>query len=131
MGTRIEIQLTRDGERKSDSAGGYSGRAMLWCPSFGSTRETTSTGLVVIGSSGMGKTRTIDRILRLYPQVIRHTRYRRHDFLETQIVYLHVDCPHNGSLLALIVEIFGSIDTLAQTNHTANYVRGGRTAEAL
>lgn len=55
--------------------------------------ESTATSLSILGCSGSGKTTTINKILRYYPQVIKH-----HAPGLTQIVYLKIDCPHDSSL---------------------------------
>lgn len=55
--------------------------------------ESTATSMSIIGCSGSGKTTTMNKILRYYPQVIEHRELGL-----KQIVYLKIDCPHDSSL---------------------------------
>ena len=55
--------------------------------------KSTALSYSLIGCSGSGKSTTLQRILNLYPQVIYHEKYNF-----TQLVYLKIDCPHDGSL---------------------------------
>ena len=55
--------------------------------------KSTASSLSLIGCSGSGKSTTISRIFSTYPQVIYH---EERNF--TQITYLKVDCPHDGTL---------------------------------
>ena len=73
---------------------------------FMSTAET----LTLIGLSGMGKTTALNSIAKLYPQVISHSKYKRQIFIETQVVWLKIDCPHDGSLGGFCAAFFSSLD---------------------
>jgi hypothetical protein len=66
---------------------------------------SSASGFTIIGVSGVGKSTAIERILRLYPQVILHTEYQGPLNLY-QIVWLKLDCPHAGSLKGLFTEFF-------------------------
>ncbi len=44
-------------------------------------------GFSVLGTSGVGKTETALNCLRKFPQVIKHTRYRRKRFEALQLVW--------------------------------------------
>lgn len=65
------------------------------------TVTSTARSLAFIGCSGSGKTTTLNKILSTYPQVIYHSELNF-----TQIVYLRVDCPHDGSLKSLCLHFF-------------------------
>ncbi|GAE36818.1 ATP-binding protein [Halalkalibacter akibai] len=71
-----------------------------------------NSGFVVVGSSGIGKSTTVDRILTLYPQVISHEKYTR-----VQITYLKLQCSYDGGLKGLCYNFFEQIDLLLGTNH--------------
>lgn len=79
-------------------------------------RESTASSLAFIGCSGSGKTTTINRILATYPQCIYHPNYNF-----TQIVYLKIDCPHDGSLKSLCMHFFRAIDKVLDTNYEKKY----------
>ena len=49
----------------------------------------------------IGKTTAIERLLLMYPQVIKHDIYKDQPFNRTQIVWLKIDCPYDGSLSTL------------------------------
>ncbi|WP_139840770.1 ATP-binding protein [Gottfriedia acidiceleris] len=77
---------------------------------YSTKARQTSTGFTIIGFSGIGKSTAIDKILSLYPKLIKHTSYKGKMFDKMQIPYLKIDCPHNGSLKGLCVEFFSAID---------------------
>ena len=55
--------------------------------------KSQAQSMLLIGCSGSGKTTSLERTLQTYPQVIYHP-----EFNFEQVVYLKVDCSHNGSL---------------------------------
>lgn len=73
---------------------------------FMSSAET----LTLIGLSGMGKTTALNSIAKLYPQVISHSKYKEHIFIETQVVWLKIECPHDGSLRGFCSAFFSALD---------------------
>jgi len=80
------------------------------------------------GLSGIGKTSLNERALGVYPQVIVHRRYRGKPFIQTQIPWIKVDCPHDGSLRTFLLSIFLIIDDLVPgNNYFQQYsrIRGG------
>jgi hypothetical protein len=78
--------------------------------------ESTAKSLAFIGCSGSGKTSSLNRILATYPQLIHHPE---HNF--TQIVFLKIDCPHDGSLKSLCHNFFREIDSILGTNYVRRY----------
>ena len=64
--------------------------------------KSTAQSMLLIGCSGSGKTTSLERILQTYPQVIYHSQLN----LE-QVVYLKVDCSHNGSLKEICLNFSG------------------------
>lgn len=80
----------------------------------------------LIGTSGMGKTRTVERVLTCYPQLIEHDRaYMGGPIL--QIVYLHVECPHDGSVIALCRNLLNEIDRLTGNEYRQKFRITDRT----
>lgn len=73
--------------------------------------KSTALSYSLIGCSGSGKSTTLYRILSLYPQVIYHENYNF-----TQLVYLKIDCPHDGSLKNLCLHFFKAIDVALGTD---------------
>lgn len=88
--------------------------------------KSTARSLSLIGCSGCGKSSTLTRILATYPQVIYHEKLNF-----TQIVYLKVDCPHDGSLKSLCYHFFDAIDGLLQTNYKQKYGLKRHSVETL
>lgn len=84
---------------------------------FGEQFAPSGCGFTICGMSGVGKTTGLIRALNLYPQIIIHTNYKRKRFTRTQIVWLILECPKDGSTKALCTKFFKSID----------YVMGGTT----
>lgn len=88
--------------------------------------ESTASSLAFIGCSGSGKTTTINRILTTYPQCIYH---EKHNF--NQIVYLKIDCPHDGSLKSLCLHFFRAIDNVLDANYEKRYGQKRHSIETL
>lgn len=78
--------------------------------------ESTAKSLAFIGCSGSGKTSSLNRILATYPQMIHHPE---HNF--TQIVFLKIDCPHDGALKSLCHNFFREIDSILGTDYVRRY----------
>jgi hypothetical protein len=78
--------------------------------------KSTASSLSLIGCSGSGKTTTIARIFAAYPQVIYHEEYNF-----TQITYLKVDCPHDGTLKNLCIQFFRAVDRVLHTDYEGKY----------
>lgn len=84
----------------------------------------TAEGFALIGASGAGKSTAINRILAYYPQVIVHDE----PFSLQQVVWLKLDCPHQGSPKQLCMHFFQELDlalgtrTFAQFGKTRNPV---------
>jgi ABC-type dipeptide/oligopeptide/nickel transport system ATPase component len=70
----------------------------------------------MVGLSGTGKTTCADAILRMYPQqVIRHTVWQDRNLPITQIVWLKVTCPKNGSISSFCREFGRQVDQALHT----------------
>lgn len=83
--------------------------------------RSTADSLSIIGISGIGKTTAIERLLLMYPQVIKHEVYEGQPFNRTQIVWLKIDCPYDGSLSTLCKSFFKAIDDLLGTRYLEKF----------
>lgn len=85
-------------------------------------QRTTASSFSVIGVSGIGKTTAIEKILMMYPQVIFHSSYNDKPFTRSQLVWLKMDCPYDGSLKTLCRSFFSAVDNvLGTTNYFQKY----------
>lgn len=75
--------------------------------------RSTASSFTLMGFSGIGKTTAIERVLSLYPQIIIH----KYPLNITQIVWLKLNCPHDGSLKSLCMDFFLKVDRLLGTNY--------------
>jgi hypothetical protein len=88
---------------------------------------TVSTrGCSIVGHSGAGKSTAVNRILSMYPQVIFHGRYKGRLFTHSQIVYIKLECPYDGTLSGLCKSFFTEVDRLLDTTTYEHYVLRGR-----
>ncbi len=78
--------------------------------------KSTAQSMLLIGCSGSGKTTSLERILQTYPQVIYHSQLN----LE-QVVYLKVDCSHNGSLKEICLNFFRALDKAIGEKYEMRY----------
>ena len=83
--------------------------------------RSTADSLSIIGISGIGKTTAIERLLLMYPQVIKHSNYKGQIFNRTQIIWLKIDCPYDGSLTTLCQSFFKAIDDLLGTRYLEKF----------
>jgi hypothetical protein len=91
----------------------------------------TAAGFTIIGLSGVGKTSAVSNILAMYPQVITHSRYNETPLVLKQVVWLKLDCPHDGSVKGLCMEFFEAIDRAVGTNYFENLSRSRYTIDVL
>lgn len=77
----------------------------------------TAEGFALLGASGAGKSTAINRILEYYPQVIEH----HEPFSLQQMVWLKLDCPHQGSPKQLCTHFFQELDTALGTRTFAQF----------
>ena len=56
----------------------------------------------------------------MYPQVIKHDIYKDQPFNRTQIVWLKIDCPYDGSLYVM-QKLFKAIDDLLGTRYLEKF----------
>ena len=82
--------------------------------------RSTAQSMVFIGCSGSGKTTTLTKVLSTYPQVIYH-----HEYNVEQVVYLKIDCSHNGSLDELCRNFFRALDFALGTSYEKKYGKKG------
>jgi hypothetical protein len=88
--------------------------------------HVSAASFTVLGISGVGKTTAVERILSLYPQVIFHNCYRQQALSLTQLVWLKLDCPFDGSIKGLCLNFFDAIDQCLGTHYYPHYTRKGR-----
>jgi hypothetical protein len=96
----------------------------------------SATGLTLLGITGIGKTAMTEMWMKLYPQMIVHTQYDGRPFVNTQIVYLRLQCPRDGSIHSLIRNFFLAIDALhgsvpIETEYARWYLSGRTTIQEL
>ena len=74
----------------------------------------------LVGVSGNGKTYSVSNLLRYYPQVIEHydPEYVPSHF--TQVVYLRVNCPDDGSPKSLCTEIIAELSRVTKEPYSEN-----------
>ncbi|MDI1308927.1 MAG: ATP-binding protein [Methylotenera sp.] len=81
--------------------------------------ENTANSFALVGCSGNGKSKGIERVLMQYKQCIEHTE----PFSLIQIVWLKLDCPSQGSPKQLCINFFSAVDRLIGTNYLSIYGR--------
>lgn len=81
----------------------------------------------VIGCSGSGKTTATEAILAGYSQqAIYHPKYQH-----AQVVWLKLDCPHDGSAKSLCIHFFREVDRILGTDYEVTYVKARSSAETM
>ncbi len=98
-------------------------------PKYGKLKAT-SPSFYMVGFSGVGKSTGALASLLQYKPVIRHYEYQGQPLPILQIVWLHVDCPHDASLKGLCREIFEAIDDQLGTDYLGE-CGGGDTDDMI
>ena len=80
-----------------------------------------ASGFTIIGVSGVGKSTAVESVLAQYDQVIKHTEYHGQPFLATQLVWLKLDCPHDGSRGEFCYRFFKALDQTVGTSLLRRY----------
>ncbi len=93
--------------------------------------RSTADSMAIIGISGIGKTTAIERLLLMYPQIIKHEEYKEQNFSRTQIVWLKIDCPYDGSLSTLCKSFFKAIDDLLDTRYLEKFGYSNRVTSSM
>lgn len=93
--------------------------------------RSTADSLSIIGISGIGKTTAIERLLLMYPQVIKHFEYNGNNLTRTQIVWLKIDCPYDGNLSTLCKSFFTSIDDILGTRYLEKFGYSNRITSTM
>ncbi|MGM9979360.1 MAG: AAA family ATPase [Clostridium sp.] len=87
-------------------------------------KEKKVQGFSIIGISGAGKSTTIDRILSVYPTLIKHNSYKGEIINVYQMPWVKLQCPPDGSLGGLCLKFFGELDErLRFTEYRKRYRR--------
>lgn len=90
-----------------------------------SVRFAATSGLLMLqGASGQGKSTLVARVLSCYPQVIQHRSYEGKKIRQTQVVWLKVTCPHDGSLRELCMAFFQALDMALGTTYADQFTHG-------
>lgn len=84
----------------------------------------SATGITIIGTSGVGKSTCVEKILSLYPQIIVHSKYKGKSFCHYQLSWLKLDCPFDGSVKGLCNNFFLAFDRLLGDNTYDKYANG-------
>jgi len=89
----------------------------------------TALGFTIVGMSGIGKTRAMEAILSLYPQLIIHSKHKEKNFNWLQVVWLKLECPHDGSTKGLCQNFLAALDTVLGTNYYKQFGRDGSASK--
>lgn len=93
--------------------------------------KRTAAGFTIIGLSGIGKSTAIERVLSFYPQLIKHREYKGQPFIFTQISWLKLDCPFDGSLKGLCMSFFSELDRLLGSNYLNKFGSQRNTTDLM
>lgn len=93
--------------------------------------KRTAAGFTIIGLSGIGKSTAIERVLSFYPQLIKHREYKGKTIHFTQISWLKLDCPFDGSLKGLCMSFFSELDRLLGSNYLNKFGAQKNTTDLM
>lgn len=92
----------------------------------------TGQTLSIFGISGVGKTRTLGRIIeKTIPQVISHTSYKNTPLNLYQVNYLKIQTPFDGSVKTIIYDFMYQYDLLMGTNYFNRYANSRLSTSQL
>ncbi|MGJ7036716.1 MULTISPECIES: AAA family ATPase [Anoxybacillaceae] len=99
--------------------------------SYQTETKRTAAGFTLIGLSGIGKSTAIERVLSFYPQIIKHHEYQGKPFIFTQISWMKLDCPFDGSLKGLCISFFAELDRLLGSNYLNKFGSQKNTTDLM
>jgi hypothetical protein len=79
--------------------------------------ESHADCISLLGISGAGKTTTVKMVLSMFPMIIEHTEFNGVKARFTQVVWIMVSCPPNGSVLTLMKGILHWFDENLGTSY--------------
>jgi len=91
----------------------------------------TASGFTMIGMSGVGKTKAMERVLSLYPQCVIHIRYKNKPFYLKQLVWMKLDCPYDGSIKGLCLNFFKEMDRVLGSEYSKIFPASRNTVDAM
>jgi hypothetical protein len=80
--------------------------------------SSTANTLSLFGCSGCGKSRSLERITKSYPQAIFHPEHSI-----VQLTYLKLECPSDGDLNELCLSFFNEVDKVLHTRYSQSHGR--------
>ncbi|WP_341317462.1 ATP-binding protein [Paraburkholderia sp. IMGN_8] len=92
---------------------------------LGQLVQSHSGSMLVIGISGVGKTTAAKLGVSQFPRFIGHESFNGRPFLSDQVVWIHVTCPHNGSIKSLCKSILAWVDDLLGTFYEREMLKHG------
>ncbi|MBD8069753.1 ATP-binding protein [Bacillus sp. PS06] len=99
--------------------------------SFDNSIIQTGQTLSIVGVSGVGKTRTLQRILQTIPQVISHVSYNGKPLNHFQVTYLKIETPFDGSVKTIIYDFMYQVDLLLGSNYFNRYANSRLSTSQL
>lgn len=93
--------------------------------------EHQADSFSLLGFSGMGKTYTLNKLLAMFPQVIKHKKYFDNEFDQIQIPYIRIQCPPNDSPKGACIQILNAVDALLGSNLSAEEERSHSNTDML
>jgi hypothetical protein len=79
----------------------------------GAHKNTLAGMVLLVGNSGMGKTRLVRTVLARIPQRYIHKAYMGAMFAATQVTWISVDAPVRGSQRSLMLKLLAALDDAA------------------
>lgn len=93
--------------------------------------RSNSSGFVVFGTSGSGKTTATESVLLIFDQVIIHTQYDGEPFDHKQLVWLKLECPSHATPSGLCRNFFYAVDEILGTNYAKNFLKSKTPQDEL
>ncbi|HDR3486597.1 TPA: ATP-binding protein [Bacillus pacificus] len=93
--------------------------------------NASSSGFAIVGISGIGKSSTLEKVLNMNPQVVIHTSYQEQPLHLYQVVWLKMDCPHDGSIKGLCLNSLSAMDEILGGNYYKKHGGGRKTVDEL
>ena len=126
------IRFGYTGKNPAENKYHQDGAARLGVFQSPSSNPALTASTTILGTSGTGKTTAVNRILSLYPQAITHTEFDGAAFPHSQLVWLKLECPFDGSVKAIARNFFASVDRVLGADYQTLYgVRNMSTDEML
>lgn len=103
---------------------GYKAIVNGYIDTYNKNFKANPSTMTMIGTSGLGKSTSVSKVLQTIPQSIVHSQYNKTDFNMYQLSWIKVDCSFDGTVKGLCIDMFRTVDSLLGSSYYRKFGSG-------